>query len=107
NDRRADVEYRGEENRVYKRRQDHAEDNDLHGEKTGEAKLAPEQDRMAHVDEPGLHPPFEPADALRQPFAEPLRRILERRVADDADLIAVAGKAQAEVRIFGDVERVP
>ena len=63
--------------------------------------------RIAHVDEPGLHPALEPAGALGQPVAQSLRRILPRWRVDHAAPVAVARQAHGEVGILGDVVRVP
>src|SRR4029079_9839867 len=50
----------GGEERVDECRKEHAEHRCLHDEESPEAKLAPQRDGIAHVDEPGLQPALQP-----------------------------------------------
>ena len=71
------------------------------------SKFSRQSARVACMDEPGLHPPFEPARALTKPGADRGRRLFQRRQVQRPGAVAEAREAKAEIGIFGDIEWIP
>lgn len=92
---------------MYEDRQDHSADHDLEADELPRSEVAPEPQGMAHVHQIRLYPAFDPACALTAP-RPPFRGGFFRGFRpDDANIVTQSRNANAEVGIFGDVERVP
>ena len=84
-----------------------AADDELKGHEALQARLAHEQQRVAHVDEVGLDVALDPARALADPVLDVRVGLLERRRVDHRRPVARLVQADAEVGVLGDVVRVP
>ncbi len=87
--------------------QDRAQEHHLEAGKAPGTQLAPQQDRIAHVDRPGHHVALDPARALLDPGDHPAVRLFGGDGVDQFGPVAVAEEAHAQVGVLGDVVGIP
>ena len=84
-----------------------AEEQELDAEELAQAQLDEQPARVAHVHPPGHRVALDPARALLDPGPGAAIGLFLGHRVDQLGAVAVAGEADAEVGVFGDVVRVP
>ena len=72
-----------------------------------EAECTQQGQRMTHMHQPRLHVAFDPARALTNPITYLAVRFFICGRVDHPGAIAMLEHANAQVGVFGDVERIP
>src|SRR5215470_7232676 len=84
-----------------------APNDELKGKKTTQSKLVEKPAWLAHMNEPCLHPAFEPSCPLAQPAADIRGGLFISAGCDHARTVAEAGEPHAKVGVLRDIVRIP